>query len=78
VARNRVLTGEAVGVAATDGVDSGNGSKVGEGAPRLAPELHMSIVDIRQGLAGDEKHGGGSSPVVAAVIHVIQGGQRRS
>jgi hypothetical protein len=58
--------------------DGGNDSKVGEGVPSPSPWLHMSIMDIWQGLAGDEKHGGGSSPVVAEVTCVIYGGQRRS
>jgi hypothetical protein len=36
VAEKGVLTGEAVGVAATNGVEGGNGSQVGEGAPNSA------------------------------------------
>jgi hypothetical protein len=63
---------------ATDSVDSGNGSKVGEAAPSPAPYLYTSITDIRQGLAGDEKYRGGSSPVVAEIIHVICDGQQRN
>jgi hypothetical protein len=42
VVEKGVLTGEAVGVAATDGVNGGNGSQVGEGAPSLAFQLHTS------------------------------------
>jgi hypothetical protein len=37
VARKGVLTGEAVGAVATDGVDGGNSVVVEEGAPSLAP-----------------------------------------
>jgi hypothetical protein len=36
VAGKGVLTGEAVGAAATDGIDGGNGTHVGEGAPSPA------------------------------------------
>jgi hypothetical protein len=36
-ARGVVLTGEALGAAATDGVDGGNGSQVSEGTNSLAP-----------------------------------------
>jgi hypothetical protein len=42
VVEKGVLPGEAVGVAATDGVNGGNGSQVGEGAPSLAFQLHTS------------------------------------
>jgi hypothetical protein len=38
----------------------------------------MSIVDIRQGLAGDEKHGGGRSPVAVEVAYMIYGGRQRN
>jgi hypothetical protein len=34
--------------------------------------------DIRQSLAGDEKHGGVSSLVAAEVTRMIYGGRRRS
>jgi hypothetical protein len=37
VARKGVLTGEAVGAAATDDADGGNGVELEEGAPSLAP-----------------------------------------
>jgi hypothetical protein len=36
-ARGVVLTGEALGAVATDGVDGGNGSQVSEGTNSLAP-----------------------------------------
>jgi hypothetical protein len=77
VVENSGLTDEAVRAAATDGVEGGNDSKVGEGAPSPSSELHTSIEDIRQGLAGDEKPGGESSPAAAEVTHVIYGGRWR-
>jgi hypothetical protein len=73
-----VLTGEAVGAATTDGVNGGNGSQVGEGAPSPAPLLHTSTEVIRQGIAHDEEHGEGSSQATAEVSRVICGGRRRS
>jgi hypothetical protein len=77
-ARGVVLTGEAVGAATTDGVNGGNGSQVGEGAPSPAPLLHTSTEVIRQGIAHDEEHGEGSSQAMAEVSRVICGGRRRS
>jgi hypothetical protein len=35
-----VLTGEVIDVAEEDGVDRGNFTTVGEGAPKSVPELH--------------------------------------
>jgi hypothetical protein len=55
VAGRGVLTSDAVRAAAADGVEGGNDFKVREGAPNLAPELHMSDADIRPCLTGDEK-----------------------
>jgi hypothetical protein len=55
VAGRGVLTGDAVGAAAADGVEGGNDFKVGEGAPSSAPDLHMSDTDIRPCLTGDKK-----------------------
>jgi hypothetical protein len=65
-------------VVATDGVDGGNGSQVGEGAPSMTSQLHTIITDIRQGLDGDEKNGGRSSPAAAEVTRVVCGGRQRS
>jgi hypothetical protein len=66
VAGRGVVTGEAVGAVAADGVEGGNDFKVGEGAPSSAPKLHMSDTDIRPCLTGDEKQeltdDGGSRP----------------
>jgi hypothetical protein len=56
VAEKGVLTGEAVGAAATDDVEGGNDFKVGEDAPSLPSELHTSVANIRQLLTSDEKH----------------------
>jgi hypothetical protein len=46
MAGKRGHTGEAVGAAAADGVEGGNGFNVGEGAPSSAFELHTSAADI--------------------------------
>jgi hypothetical protein len=77
VAGNQGLTGEAVGAAATDGVEARNGGLVGEGAPSPTSELHTSVADIRHSLADDGKHRGDSSSVVIEVTRVICGGRRR-
>jgi hypothetical protein len=74
VAGKGILTSEAVGAAATEGDDGGNGSKVQEEAPSSVPELHTSAMDIRPGLANDGKQGNVHSLTVAEVIHVIRGG----
>jgi hypothetical protein len=74
VAGKGILTSEAVGAVATEGDDSGNGSKVQEEAPSSIPELHTSAMDIRPGLANDGKQGNVHSLTVAEVIHVIRGG----
>jgi hypothetical protein len=73
VAGNQGLTGEAVGAAATDGVEARNGGLVGEGAPSPTSELHTSVADIRHSLADDGKHRG----MGMEVTRVICGGRRR-
>jgi hypothetical protein len=73
-----VLTDDAVGAAAADGVEGGNDFKVGEGAPSSTPELHMSDTDIRPCLISDEKQRSESSPVEAKVSRMICGGGRGS
>jgi hypothetical protein len=74
VGGNGILIGEVVGMAATEGGDSGNSSKVWEEAPSSVPELHTSAMDIRLGLAGDGKQGNEHSPAAAEVVRVIHGG----
>jgi hypothetical protein len=73
VAEKGVLTGEAVGTAATEGGDGGNDYKVWEEAPSSVPELHTSTTDNRPGLANDGKQGNERSPVVAEVVRMIHG-----
>jgi hypothetical protein len=63
---------------AADDVEGGNDFKVGKGAPSSAPELHMSDMDIRPCLIGDEKRRSENSPVVMEVARVIHGGGRGS
>jgi hypothetical protein len=77
VVENRGLTGEAVGAAATNDVEGGNGGSVGEGVPSLASELHTSVEDIRQSLDGNKKHRGESSQAAVELVRVICGGRRR-
>jgi hypothetical protein len=76
VVEKGVLTGEAVGAAATEGGDGGNISKVQEEAPSSVPELHTSTMEIRPNLASDEKQENGNSPAAADVVRVIHGGGR--
>jgi hypothetical protein len=71
-----VLTGDAVGATAVDGVEGGNDFKVGEGAPNSSPELHMSDTNISPCLTGDEKRRSKSSPMAVEVTCVIRGGGR--
>jgi hypothetical protein len=78
VAGSVVLTSEVVEAAAADDVEGGKNSKVGEGAPSSAPELHMSDADIRPCLINDEKWRSESSPAVAEVTRVIRNGGRGS
>jgi hypothetical protein len=69
---------DAVRAAAADGVEGGNDFKVREGAPNLAPELHMSDADIRRCLTSDEKRRSESLQAAAEVTRVIRGGGRGS
>jgi hypothetical protein len=74
VAGRGVLAGDVIRSAAANDVEGGNNFKVREGAPSSAPELHMSDMDIRPCLTGDEKWRSESSPVAVDVTRVIHSG----
>jgi hypothetical protein len=70
--QNGVLTDEAVGVAAADGVEGG------KGAPSSVLELQRSGANIRPCLIGSEKRENGGSPGAVNVICGICSGDRSS
>jgi hypothetical protein len=59
------LTIEVVNAVEGDDVDGEIGVEVEEGAPRSTPSLHKSTLDVRHGLAEDEKQRGRSSLVTS-------------